>query len=201
MAYSSVDYGYPKRTWQIVSLSNEEDNAVLMRPVLQEIIAMASSFGWRDQRPNPITVRSADSNPLQPLAMANGPLMDRLVRLSDASYYTRLSSRDITLPEFIDELLLNTLSRPPRESEKQWISERLGTVWENRRVAPADRQRAAPQIATEQVRDGDTAAAHLYVQRVRAGEPATAALTEAYRKGLEAVLWVILNSPEFLFVP
>jgi hypothetical protein len=26
MAYSAVDYGYPKRTWQIVSLSNEEDN-------------------------------------------------------------------------------------------------------------------------------------------------------------------------------
>jgi hypothetical protein len=45
MSYSSVDYGFPKRTWQLVTLSNEEDNAILVRPLLQEILTTASSFG------------------------------------------------------------------------------------------------------------------------------------------------------------
>jgi hypothetical protein len=200
MAYSAVDYGYPKRTWQIVSLSNEEDNAVLVRPVLQEIITMASTFVWRDQRPDPVTVRSTDPNPLQPLVMANGQLMDRLVRLSDASYYTHLSNREIGLGSFIQELLLNTLSRPPRTTETKWIQDRLEPLWRARRAeAPAKAERA--EVATEQVRDGDTVAAHLYIQKVRQGEPVTATLTEPYRKTLEAILWTIFNSPEFIFVP
>jgi hypothetical protein len=200
MAYSAVDYGYPKRTWQIVSLSNEEDNAVLVRPVLQEIITMASSFGWRDQRPDPVTVRNTDPNPLQPLIMANGQLMDRLVRLTGTSYYTKLSNREIALAEFIDELLLNTMSRPPHASETEWIEAHLGPVWQGRRVKVPEKVEQ-PQVATEQVRDGNTVAAHLYIQKVRQGEPVTATLTESYRKTFEAILWAIFNSPEFIFVP
>lgn len=201
MAYSSVDFGYPKRTWQIVSLSNEEDNAVLVRPVLQEIITAASSFGWRDQRPDPVTVRNTNPNALQPLTMANGQLMDRLIRLNDASYYTKLSKSDMSLAQFVDQLLLNTMSRPPKPHEEDWIMARLAPVWDARRVAVPANKVTPPEVATEQVRVGDTVAAHLYVQKVRQGEPVTRTLSEPYRKNLEGVLWVIFNSPEFIFVP
>ena len=48
---------------------------------------------------------------------------------------------------------------------------------------------------------GDTAAAQEYIMKIREGEPLAASLKDSYRKRLEDVLWAMLNSPEFLFVP
>ncbi len=201
IAYQKVDYGYPERTWQIVSLSNEEDISVLAKPLLQEIITLAKAFGWRDQRPNPVGVRNDDPHALQPLAMANGELMYRLVKFTERSYYTALSNRDITLDEFGGQLFLNTLSRLPSEREKNWLHGELETVW-NRRLVPAElREKRGKEYRVEEVTIGDTLAAHQYIMRVRQGEPATPTLTEEYRKNVENVLWVILNSPEFIFLP
>ena len=201
IAYQKVDYGYPERTWQIVSLSNEEDNAVLVKPLLQEIITLAKAFGWRDQRPDPVSVRNDDPHALQPLAMANGELTYRLVKFTDKSYYTDLSNRDITLDEFGNQLFLNTLSRLPSEKERSWLHSELEAVWNRRLVPPELQEKRGKESRVEEVTVGDTLAAHEYIMRVRQGEPATPTLTEAYRKKAEKVLWVVLNSPEFIFLP
>ena len=201
IAYQKVDYGYPERTWQIVSLSNEEDISVLAKPLLQEIITLAKAFGWRDQRPNPVDVRNDDPHALQPLAMANGELMYRLVKFTERSYYTALSNRAITLDEFGNELFLNTLSRLPSERERHWLHRELETDW-NRRLVPSELQeKRGRESRADEVTIGDTLAAHQYIMRVRQGEPTTPTLTEEYRKNAENVLWVILNSPEFIFLP
>jgi hypothetical protein len=201
IAYQKVDYGIPKRTWQIVSLSNEEDVAVLAKPLLQEIITLAKAFGWRDQRPNPLSVRNDDPHALQPLALANGDLMHRLVKLTDRSYYTELSREAGTLDQYGNRLFLNTLSRPPTEREKRWLRNELGALWSRRLVPPELREARKEEARVEAVTVTDSIAAHEYIMRVRQGEPATTALTPAWRRNAEKVLWAVLNSPEFIFLP
>ena len=202
ITYNQVDYGYPKRTWEIVTLSNEEDLDILQKPLLEEIMTLAKTFGWRDQRPNPVSVRDPDPNPLQPLAMANGELVERLVKLTDRSYYTKLSNQDISLNEFVDWLFLNTLSRPPRGQENALVHQQLEPVWKSRRIPPEQQQKAKKEVELKEVTVANSVAAHEYMMKVRQGEPATVTLTHDYRKKMEQVLWVILNSPQFLlFVP
>lgn len=198
MAYAAVDYGFPKRTWQLVTLSNEEDNMILVRPRLQEILTTANVFGWRDQRPDPVTTRNDDPTPLQSLTLANGALMSRLVRLTDASAYTKLASSKLNFPEFCDELMLNTLSRLPSSKERQWLDKKLGASWPDRRVS-AVVQTAAKEDRPREFQD--MMDAYRQIAEARKEEPATSTLTEVFRKDFESVLWVLLNSPEFIFVP
>ena len=200
MAYAAVDYGYPKRMWEVVTLSNEEDNAILARPLLQEIIAAASAFGWRDQRPDPRSVRDAQANALQPLTLANGALVTRLTRLTDASHYTKAALREIPLDEFAREMFLNTLSRQPSPSELGWVRQHLEQAWETRRVSAAGaRENSPPPKPIQMVRD--MLDAYRYLSEARQAEPATDRLTEDFRKRFETILWTLLNSPEFVFVP
>lgn len=198
MAYGGIDFGYPKRTWQLVTLSNEEDNMILVRPRMQEILTAASAFGWRDQRPDPLTVRNDDPTPLQPLTLANGGLMTRLVRLTDASTYTRMAREAVSLDAFSQDLLLSTLGRLPGEKERAWLNRRLGPSWGTRKVDAAGLQQEAHENLQE---FQDMMDAYRQIAEARKPEPATKTLTEEFRQALEGVLWVLFNSPEFLFVP
>ncbi len=198
MAYGGVDYGYPKRTWQLVTLSNEEDNMILVRPRMQEIITAASVFGWRDQRPDPISVRNDDPTPLQSLTLANGGLMNRLVRLTDTNAYTRLASQAANLLDFANVLFHRTLGRNPSAKELAWLEKKLGSSWQDRRVNTAAlRQESSDKPGEFQ----DMMDAYRQIAEARKPEPATATLTPEFQRSLETVLWVLFNSPEFLFVP
>jgi Protein of unknown function (DUF1553) len=201
MSYTSVDYGFPKRTWQLVTPSNEEDNAILVRPLLQEIITAASAFGWRDQRPDPISVRNDDANPLQSLTLANGALTNRLIRLTESNYFARLAATDISLNQFGEQLMLNTLSRRPTKWESEWLRSRLDNVWDGRRVSAVAGGIGGASDSAVNVKYQDMLDAYKYIAESRKEELATRALTENFRRSFEQVLWVIVNSPEFIFVP
>ena len=200
MAYAAVDYGYPKRLWQIVTLSNEEDNAILARPLLQEIITAGIAFGWRDQRPDPRTTRDADANALQPLTLANGTLVHRLVRLTDVSFYTQIALSDIGLAELTDYLFLNTLSRMPEPRERALVKSRLGPVWAERRIGGASGA-GGPRSEEPIPLVRDMLDTYAYLAKARQAEPPARGLTAQYRARFEELLWVLMNSPEFLFVP
>ena len=169
IAYQKLDYGTPRRTWQIVSLSNEEDVAVLAKPLLQEIMTLAKAFGWRDQRPNPVSVRNDDPHALQPLAMANGELMHRLVKFTDRSYFTELSRRAGTLDQYGEQLFLNTLSRLPSDGERDWLRNELGAFWDRRLVPPELRETRKEESRVREVTITDSIAAHEYIMQVRRG--------------------------------
>jgi hypothetical protein len=198
MAYGGIDYGYPKRTWQLVTLSNEEDNMILVRPRMQEIITAASVFGWRDQRPDPITVRNDDPTPLQSLTLANGGLMNRLVRLTDSNAFTRLAYDANNLSSFATQLFHRTLSRDPSPRELAWLDKKLASSWATRRVDSAALKQEASDKPSE---FQDMMDAYRQIAEARKPEPATVTLSADFQKSLESVLWVLFNSPEFLFVP
>lgn len=198
MAYGGIDYGYPKRTWQLVTLSNEEDNMILVRPRMQEIITAANVFGWRDQRPDPVSVRNDDPTPLQPLTLANGGLMNRLVRLTDSNAFTRLAYDANSLPAFATQLFHRTLGRDPSPKELGWLDRKLAASWSNRRIDTAALQQDAADKPSE---FQDMMDAYRQIAEARKPEPATVTLSAEFQKSLESVLWVLFNSPEFLFVP
>ncbi len=197
------DYGYPERLWQMVSLSNEGDTEILSdaRPVLQGITDLASAFGWREQRPVPLTDRMDDPTAQQPLTLANGTAANRLFRLTDNSFYTKLSHQSRTLEDLADLLFLNVLSRKASSKELDWVNQWLGPSWEHRRAFDFDEGKVAGTHLAQSLTLVDHGLAKEIAKEVRKGEPITQSLTPEYAQRLEDVLWALHNSPEFQFIP
>ena len=202
MAYDG-DYGYPERLWQFVTLSNEEDTELLgsARPVLQGVVSLATSFGWREQRQNPSSTRIDEPTALQPLSLANGAAANRLFRLTDKSFYTRLSKKELSLDEFTNLLFLNVFSRQATLKEVAWVREALGNVWQERKVEDYDEAKLAKEATAKSILVPDHNLANEVAKELRKGEPLTQSLKAEYAERLEDVLWAMHNSPEFQFVP
>src|SRR5262249_20142563 len=83
--------GVPVRAWQFTSLSNERDRPALSLPVAQSVVDVLTSFGWRESRQNPLTVREEVSTAVQPMIVANGVVGTRIIRFSDDSALTELA--------------------------------------------------------------------------------------------------------------
>ena len=90
-------------------------------------------------------------------------------------------------------------------SPSRWnmlVHQQLKLVWKSRRIPPEQQKKAKKEVELKEVTVANSVADHEYMMKVRQGEPATVTLTHDYRKKMEQVLWVILNSPQFLlFVP
>lgn len=202
MAYDG-DYGSPERLWQFVTLSNEEDTELLgsARPVLQGVVSLATSFGWREQRQNPSSTRIDEPTALQPLSLANGAAANRLFRVTDKSFYTQLSKKEMPLDEFTNLLFLNVFSRRATPKEVAWVREALGPVWQGRRVEDYDEARLTKEATAKSILVPDHNLAKEVAKELRKGEPLTQSLKGEYAERLEDVLWAMHNSPEFQFVP
>ncbi|MSU35456.1 MAG: DUF1553 domain-containing protein [Pedosphaera sp.] len=200
--------GTPQRAWEFASLSNERDRPALSIPRAQGIVDTLATFGWRESRQSPLTVRDEAPNVVQPATLANGVLAHgRVARLSDDSEITRLALREQPLPEFVRALYLRVFSRPPTRVEtdlfvahlSEGYSERRSTEFEKVSTRVNEPLRAvswanhlhpeATRIKQEQERTA------------RLGDPPTMRLKPAWRERAEDGLWAMVNSPEFVFVP
>ena len=200
-----LNLGTPTRAWQLTSLSNERDRPALALPVAQSIIDVLVIFGWRDSRPNPVTDRDETSTVLQPLALANGVIGRRAVRLSDDSSLTELCLDEISLPELIDRVCLQVLSRPASDEERALFIELLAEGYQQRvrpgaaAAAPKRRQTA---VSWSNHLNAEATKIKLELERaVQAGDPPTARLDSNWRERMEDAVWAMVNSPEFVFVP
>ena len=201
----SLNLGEPTRAWQFTSLSNERDRPSLALPFAQPFVTLLGAFGWRSSRQDPLTVRSREPTVRQPAAMANGLLARRIVRLSDDSAFTELALKEQSVDCLIRGVSLRLLSRPPTTEEQQLFKELLTPGFDDRRVdAPPVTRRRLPRGLVSWSNHLNPRANRIKLQLQRAvdrGDPPTRRLKAGWRERLEDMLWAMVNSPEFVFIP
>ena len=200
--------GTPVHSWEFTSLSNERDRPALAMPKAQSITDTLSTFGWRESRQNPQTVRDHSPNVLQPAALANSVLANgRVSRLSDDSAITALALKEQPVKELVNAVFLQVLSRPPTPNEAKTFSEVLAAGYDRRRLEPTHSQSAKPSAANRAVSWSNhlnpeaTKLKQEQERATRAGDPPTDRLRADWRERMEDMVWALVNSPEFVFVP
>ncbi len=200
-----LNLGVPRRAWQFCSLSNERDRPALALPMAQSLVDLLGVFGWRDSRPHGVSIRDEQATVLQPLTLSNGNAGHRLVQLSDNATTTELALETSDSTELVRSLFLQILTRQPSDNELSLFTSELEPGFEARVVAGAQKNPIAIR------RNAVSWSNHLNAEATRIkqelekaavdGDPPTQRLTESWRTQAEDVLWVLLNSPEFAFVP
>jgi hypothetical protein len=198
--------GLPERGWQFASLSNERDRPALSLPAAQHVIDVLMTFGWRESRQNPLTERDDAANVLQPLALANGVVGSRVVSLSDDGAITRLALDECTLEELVQRVFEQIVSRPPSKQERDLFVELLRDGFDARRTKAPPRAPAAQKqrhaVAWSNHHSPEATRIKIELERtMRNGDPPTAKLEGDWRERMEDMVWALVNSPEFVFVP
>jgi Protein of unknown function (DUF1553)/Protein of unknown function (DUF1549) len=202
-----LNLGVPRRAWQFTSTSNERDRPALSLPVVQSIVDVLETFGWRPSRQDPITIRDEATTPLQPALLANGVVAARIARLSDDSAITELCLHDQSAPALIRALYLRILSRTPAQQEADRLVAYLGETYSGRIVEGANSAPIAAAMPSRRVSWSNhlsPEATKIQLERerlTRAGDPPTRRLTPEFRERMEDVVWALFNSPEVVFVP
>ncbi|MCL4200845.1 MAG: DUF1553 domain-containing protein [Pirellulaceae bacterium] len=201
----SLDLGVPRRAWQFASMSNERDRPSLSLPFVHPFVTLLETFGWRSSRQDPLTVRNQEATVLQPAIMANGTITSQVSRLTDDSRLTEIALMDQPLDALIDHLYLRLLTRPPGETERAMFHELLAKGYEQRRIdAPLVERPRLPRGLVSWSNHLHPQANVIQVQleeAVRQGDPPTARLDADWRQRMEDMVWTLINSPEFVFVP
>lgn len=203
---SSLNLGIPSRAWMFSSASNERDRPSLALPFAEPFISALETFGWRSSRQNPLSVRDEQSTVLQPAIIANGVLGRRFTRLSDDSGFVRLVIETESASDLVLETYRRVLTREPTSQEREIFVELLRDGYAAR-VVDAD----AADVPLVRTRTGVAWSNHLdpkasdvqikFQEIVADGDPATKKLDAEWRERYEDMLWTLLNSPEFMFVP
>jgi hypothetical protein len=201
-----LNLGSPRRAWQFTALMNERDRPALALPIAQSIVDVLTTFGWRQSRQNPITVRQDAPSAMQTLLLANGIMGTRITRLSDDSTFTELALEDRPLGELIDETFLRIFTRLPSENERRAAESYLKAHYAERKQKGASKQKASFG-SDKRVSWGNHLSAEATVIRMeeerqlRMGDEPTTRLTREFREHYEDLLWSLVNSPEFTLIP
>jgi hypothetical protein len=200
--------GTPTRSWEFTSLSNERDRPALSMPKAQAIIDTLCTFGWRESRQSPQTVRENAPNVLQPATLANGQMVNgRIARLSDDSAITALALKRQPLPDLVQELFLRVLSRPPTAEEAKVFNGLLEPGFANRKSEPSaastwKRPTAHRTVSWSNHLTPDATRIKQELEReARLGDAPTERLQPAWREKMEDAVWTLINTPEFVFLP
>ena len=202
-----LNLGRPTKAWQLTSLSNERDRPALALPMTQAVVDILRVYGWRDSRPNPLTIRDQTPTMLQPLTLANGVVGRRTVQLSDDNALTELVLEGVSLHRLIDNVTLRILSRLPTDRERKLFAELLSEGY-NSRIITLSKTESHRQQGT---RNAVSWSNHLSAEatrikmeierQVQRGDPPSERLNADWRERMEDVIWALLNSPEFTFLP
>ena len=203
---SSISLGRPARAWQFTSMSNERDRPSLSLPAAQTAVNVLEAFGWRASRQDPLTVREKEPTVLQPAILANGALPKRVSQFSEDSAFVPLALQADSPQQFVDAVYQQILSRSPTEDEKSLFADSLADGFEERKTGAMP----GPKPGWPK-RDGVSWSNHLQSQsneirlawqkQVERGDPPTTQLTADWRERAEDLVWALVNSPEFVWIP
>jgi len=203
----SLNLGWGRRAWQFTSLSNERDRPSLSLPAAQTVTDVLEAFGWRSSRQNPLTVRDSEPTVLQPAILANGIVMQRVTGLSDNSAFVEIALGDQSLSQLIERVFQRILTRPPSDEERKVYVALLAEGYQERRleVDPHEIYQRRPRrsgVSWSNHLDPEANLIKLRMEEsVREGDPPTKRLRADWRRRMEDMVWALVNSPEFLFVP
>jgi hypothetical protein len=199
-------FGVPQRAWEFVAVANERDRVSLNLPMAQSVIDMLAAYGWRQQRQEPLSVREAALTPLQPMALANGTAANRVVDLSDGAELTELCLEAQPMDVFVRRVFQRLMTRLPTRDEEDLFVRLLADGYDSRIIAGHE---AVPPRRV--YRSGITWSNHFdpksdqeAVRRQReivCGDPPTQRLAADWRERVEDMVWTLMNSPEFVFIP
>jgi hypothetical protein len=204
---ASLNLGEPTRAWQFASLSNERDRPSLALPFAQPFVTFMETYGWRSSRQDPLSERNDEATVLQPAVMANGILSRRITRLSDDSAMTELALCDQSLEDLIVRVYERLLTRKPTESELASFTELLAKGYDTRRSPlqqdpPPKRQSRRGTVSWSNHLNPEANVIKAELEAVvREGDPPTTRLDDQWRERMEDMVWTLINSPEFVFLP
>lgn len=202
-----LNMGTPQRAWEFTAMMNERDRPALALPVAQSVVDVLCTFGWRQARQNPATVRDDSPSPMQTLLLANGIMGTRVVRLSDDSAFTKLALENRPLDDLVNETFLRVLSRPPSKNERRTAREFLGPEFSGRKTKRAEETKTKLNTDQGRVTWGNHLSAEATLirmeeeRRLRLGDAPTGKLKPEFRERYEDFLWSLVNAPEFVLVP
>ncbi|MCH7688441.1 MAG: DUF1553 domain-containing protein, partial [Planctomycetes bacterium] len=202
-----LNLGDPHRAWHFASLSNERDRPSLAIPFSQDFVSLMKAFGWRASRQDPLTIRDHDPSVLQPAVLANGVIGRRVTRLSDDSAFTELALENQPVQKLVDRVFLRTLTRLPTNAERKQFVELLQEGYADRsiKVDPSQVKRHFPRpvgVSWSNHLSPEANRIKIEMERlVERGDPPSVRLKSAWRERMEDMIWALINSPEFVFVP
>jgi len=207
---NSLNLGTPKRAWQFASLSNERDRPSLSLPFAQPFTSTMQAFGWTGSRQNPINHRRSSPNVMQPAMMNNGIVVRDNSRLDMVSDFTMLARQAETVENLIAITYQRILSRQPTESERRLFRELLDEGFDDRLVPlspeEAEQIRWSRRLPRNMVSWSNHLAARATEikielrQAVQQGAILSPHLERQWRERMEDFVWVLFNSPEFLYI-
>ena len=200
-----MNLGSPRRAWEFASLSNERDRPSLAIPKVQSVVDILSTFGWRDARQDALTTRDHVPNILQSAIVSNGIIGKRITQLSDDSAFTELALKPLKCGELIASIYKRVLSRSPTKQEQLMMYDQLCAAYASRVVKGAKIYSVHEEILDVSWNNHLSEEANRIKIRLenlaRKGDPPTNRLRSEWRERLEDVIFVLVNSPEFIFIP
>ncbi len=203
-----LNLGYPRKAWEFTGLSNDRDRPALSMPRTQEIVDFMKIFGWRETRQNPISERDQSPNSLQPASMANSQFINaRTITVTNDSEWMRIALESNTVQELVEKLYIQILTRYPNEEEKGVIGSLLAEGFEQRiltRDIPDPQTTFDPSSLLSWSNHLNAKATDIKLEvekRAQRGDPPTEILQSHWRENYEDVIWSLINSIEFIFLP
>ena len=206
-ADSFISLGVPRRAWMLASLSNERDRPSLNLPRAQAVVDVLEAFGWTGSRQNPRSDRESAANVLQPGVLANSLVSVWTTRAVEGGELANLALGAASPEALVESVFLRYYNRPPTAAERAPLVRALAPGFAARGL-PASEVKTPPALpplpsvawSNHLMPEANSAKIELE-QRARRGPPADPRLRPEWREAFEDVVWSLVNTREFVWLP